>query len=205
MYNINLIGKNIVTLDKNLKIVKYLKLFSLFLTFAIFGLIVLSVMAFFEKDAEFKKIEKLKMNIDEERRLNKIKDVESEWEANYYKMLAVQDVIKNNTKTGSLLRDVGLYMPEGYKILRFELNEDKIIKGLISIIGLDSDKFRPKPYEEIMQNSYNRSELIGEPFQMSDKMSSISVKGRNVDAVGMIVPLKGVVLNKVGGKGKQKK
>ncbi|MCL2389887.1 MAG: hypothetical protein FWC88_00470, partial [Endomicrobia bacterium] len=111
MYNINLIGRNIVRLKKTVRIVNVFKLFSLLLTFVLLGVFALSVMTFLKKDDATGKIEKLKMNIDEERRLNKVKSIESEWEANYYRLLAVRDIITNRTQAGLLLRDIGLYIP----------------------------------------------------------------------------------------------
>jgi len=196
MYNINLIGRNIVRLKKTVRIVNVFKLFSLLLTFVLLGVFALSVMTFLKKDDATGKIEKLKMNIDEERRLNKVKSIESEWEANYYRLLAVRDIITNRTQAGLLLRDIGLYIPEGYRIVRFELTPDKIIKMSVQVKGLKRDRFQLNTTEEELKNFFSRSDLIGEPVEITVPKDSMKVKGRAVDVINVTVPLKGVQIIK---------
>ena len=196
MYNINLIGRNIITLKKTLKIVKVLKLFSLLLTLVLLGAFVLSAMTFLQTDNAMERIQKLKVSIDEERRLNKVKSIESEWEVNYYKLLAVQDIISKRTQTGLLLRDIGLYIPEGYKIARFKLTPDNMINMSVQIKGFSRDKSQIKIYEEKLKNFFSRSDLIGESVEITVPKDSVKIKGISVNVIDVVVPLKGAQIKK---------
>ena len=187
MYEINLVKKVLVRSQQNLKAVKFLKVFSLFLTLAIFGLCALCVYTFFNVYETEEKINKIRIGIDEKRRIYKLKDVEEEWTLNYNKILAIKELISNNTKAGLLLRDIGIYIPAGDKLGTFELTDANLIKESVKIKNF-SDKYDIQGYAEILKDSYLRSSFIGEPITIAEKPETISVKGRNIDVVLVTIP-----------------
>lgn len=187
MYEINLVEKVIVRSQKNLKAVKFLKVLSLLMTIAILALGVLCVYTFIKVYETEEKINQIKIGIDEKRRIYRLKDVEAEWTLNYNKILAVNNLISNNTKAGLLLRDVGMYIPAGDKIGTFELTDKNEIKESVKIKNFN-EKYDIQGYAEILKDSYLRSSFFGEPITIAEKSELISVNGRNIDVVFVTIP-----------------
>lgn len=184
MYEINLVGKAIVKSQKNIILVKILKLLSLFLTFAIIGLCGLVVYTFLMAVQTNENIMKLRGSIDEKRRIHKIKDVEAEWTLNYNKMLAIQDLTSNNTKTGLLLRDVGLYIPPGDKIVTFALTPENKMVELLKL----NDIKAIHEYADILAESYSRSTFFGEPIEIDGELKEMDIKGRKITVAQVTIP-----------------
>jgi hypothetical protein len=170
-----------------MKVVKFLKLFSLFLTFALAGVVGLSAYTFVKIQDTAIKINLLKGQIEDSRRLNKVKDVENQWTEYYYKLSAIKDIISQSTKAGLLLRDIGLYMPEGDKIVGIELNKNNQITELAKIKGFSAD-YDIASYAGILKESYSRSSFIGEPIVVNPETSTVTVSGLKVEAVRVEIP-----------------
>lgn len=188
MYEINLVQRAIVSSEKSQKAVKFLKLISLLLTFAIIGLMAYTVHTVMERDKVIDQINELKMKIDEIRRLNKIKDTEGEWTRNYNKMLAITDMISNNTKSGLMLREVGLYMPTGDYICSFALMPDKTIKQSIKAKVLSDSRYELPLYSEVIKNAYERSTYLGvDPIEIGER-ETLEIKGRKVEVLNVTMP-----------------
>ena len=188
MYNINLVQRAIVSSEKSQKAVKFLKVVSLFLTFAIIGLIAYTVYTVMERDRVFDEISELKIKINEMRRLNKIKDIEAEWTLNYNKMLAITDMISKNTQTGLMLRDAGLYMPEGDFLCSFILTPDYMIKEAVKVKGLTNSLYDTASYPEIVKAAYERSSFLGKDPITVEEREVIEIKGRKVEVLNISMP-----------------
>ncbi|MDR2426926.1 MAG: hypothetical protein LBD46_07120 [Endomicrobium sp.] len=195
MYNINLVQRVRVSSKKSLKAVKFFKIISLLMTFAIAGLIAHTVRTLMEIEKVIDQINELKIKIDEIRRLNKIKDSESEWTLNYNKMLAIKDMISNNTKTGLMLREVGLYMPEGDFLCSFILTPDNIIKETVKVNALSAAKnfkdlkYDKNSYIETIKTAYERSSYIGkDPIEINGDPEEIEIKRHKVRVLNVTMP-----------------
>jgi len=187
MYDINLVGKVVLSSERNMKVVRFLRLFSFFLTLALLGVLGLSAYTFLKIQDTTEKINLLRGQIDDSRRLNKVRDVENQWTEYYFKILAIKDIISNNTKTGLLLRDIGLYIPAGDNIVGIELtNDNKIIK--LAKIKDFTPKYDLPSYAKILQESYARSSFIGEPIFIDTATVSVTVSGQNIEAVRATIP-----------------
>lgn len=187
MYNINLLGKAMVTSEKNMKTVRFLKLFSLLLTFLFIFILIYSLYTFYKMHNTTIEIIDLKDKIDASRRINKVKEFEQNWLTDYYKVMAIKDLISNNTKTGLLLREAGLYIPEGDKFCGFELTESNEIKGLLKPAKVPiAEEF--KIYAENLQEAYTRSAFFGQPIVFEEEIQDITVKGRKVQVIKFTIP-----------------
>ncbi|MDR2191648.1 MAG: hypothetical protein LBO62_02035 [Endomicrobium sp.] len=186
MYDINLVGKVVLSSERNMKVVRFLKVFSFFLTLALFGVLALSSYTFLNIQETTGKITILRGQIEDSRRISKAKDTENQWTEYYYKILAIKDIISRNTKTGLLLRDIGLYMPDGDKIAGIELTKDNQIIELAKI-----KKFTPEydllSYAGILKESYSRSSLIGEPIVVDANPVTVTVNGQKIDAAKVVI------------------
>ncbi|MDR1941645.1 MAG: hypothetical protein LBQ47_04905 [Endomicrobium sp.] len=188
MYDINLVGKVVLTSERNLKAVRFLKLLSLFLTFALFGLAGLVFFTFVQINENSIRITQLKGQIDENRRIHKLKEVETEWTSNYYKIIAVKDLITKNTRSGLLLRDIGLYFPEGDKLCAFALTSDNKIKESVKIKDF-SNSYDIPSYANILKEAYIRSSFIGEPITVEEEPQIITGMGpKNFEALNVTIP-----------------
>lgn len=189
MYDINLAQRVIVSSEKNLKAVKFFKIISLLLTFAIIGLCSYIVYTIMERDRVMEQINELKIKIDEIRRLNKIKDIESAWTLNYNKMLAIKDMTANNTKAGLMLRDAGLYMPEGDYFCSFALLPDSNIKAAVKAKALARAGYDIPLYADVLKEAYERSSYLGkDPIAIDEKKEVLEIKGRKVDVINVTMP-----------------
>ncbi|MCL2144130.1 MAG: hypothetical protein FWH43_01350 [Endomicrobia bacterium] len=189
MYNINLVQRVIVSSEKNQKAVNFFKIVSLLLTFAIIGLCGYTVYTVMERDRVIDQINELKMKIDEIRRLNKIKDIEAEWTLNYNKMLAIREMITQNTKAGLMLREVGLYMPEGDFLCSFALLPDNTIRESVKAKALSDTKYDVKTYSDTVKDAYERSTYLGtDPITVDDARETIEIKGRKVEVLNVTMP-----------------
>ena len=187
MYELNLVAKALVKTQKNLKAVKFLKILSFFITVAILGLCAFIVYTFLEVYNYSEKINNLKMGIDEKRRIYKVKDVEAEWTLNYYKLLAIKDIIASNTKTGLMLREVGLYMPKGDKICKFSLNAENKIRAAVKIKDW-TPKYDIKSYPAIFEEAFSRGTYLGKPVTVDEKPEDLMIAGRKVEVVNVAIP-----------------
>ncbi|MDR3113069.1 MAG: hypothetical protein LBU09_01700, partial [Endomicrobium sp.] len=139
MYDINLVGKVVLSSERNMKVVKFLKLFSLFLTLALIGVLGLTAYTFIKIQDATVKINLLRGQIEDARRVHKVKDVENQWMEYYYKLLAIKDMTSQSTKAGLLLRDIGLYIPEGDKLVSIELTKQNQIIEFAKIKNFTAD------------------------------------------------------------------
>ncbi|MDR1196463.1 MAG: hypothetical protein LBL00_08315 [Endomicrobium sp.] len=189
MYDVNLVKRVRISSKRSQKAVQFLKIISLLLTFAVMGLMAYTVYTLLERDKVVEQINELKIKIDEVRRLNKIKDTEAEWTLNYNKMLAIKDMISNNTKTGLMLRDAGLYMPEDDFLCSFILSPDNIIKETVKAKALSDTKYDIKEYAEIIRTAYERSSYLGkDPIEVAAPPETIEIKGRKVTVLNITMP-----------------
>ncbi|MCL2484693.1 MAG: hypothetical protein FWF32_01355 [Endomicrobia bacterium] len=191
MYNINLLRKTLASARMKQRIVNLLKRFSLFLTFVFFGVCALSAVKFLETESAAERINKLKKNIEEERRINEVENAESEWETKYYELLAIQDIITTNTEMGLLLRDVGFFMPEGNKILRFEMTPRQITKEVVLVRTFaKGEKYDFEAHARELRSSYQFiSDLIDGHIDVLVQQP-VSVKGQMLNTVKIVIPLK---------------
>ena len=189
MYDINLVQRVIVSSGKNQKAVNVFKIISLLLTFAIFGLCGYIAYTVMERDKVIEDINELKVKIDEARRLNKIKNIEEEWTLNYNKMLAIKDMITNNTKAGLMFREVGLYMPEGDQLCSFALMPDSKIKEAVKAKALSNAAYDVRTYSDTVKAAYERSTYLGsDPITVDEKRETLEIKGRKVDVLNLTMP-----------------
>jgi hypothetical protein len=187
MYDINLVGKVVLSSERNMKVVRFLKVFSFFLTLALLGILSLSSYTFLKIQDITGKIIILKGQIEDSRRINKAKDVENQWSQYYYKLLAIKDILSSNTKAGLLLRDIGLYMPDGDKIVGIELTKNNQIMELAKIKNF-TPEYNLLSYADILKESYSRSSFIGEPIVIDTATVSVTVSGQKVDALRVVIP-----------------
>jgi hypothetical protein len=189
MYEINLVQRAIVSSEKSQKAVKVFKVFSLLLTFAIIGLLGYTAYTILERDKVIDQINELKIKIDEKRRLNKVKEVEAEWTRNYNKLLAIKDMTANNTKTGLMFREVGLYMPTGDFLCAFSFTPGKIVHEAIKAKALSDVKYDVRTYSDTIKEAYERSSYLGsDPIVVDDKRETLEVKGRKVEVLNVTMP-----------------
>ncbi len=195
MYEINLVKKALVRTENDFKAIRALKVLSLVFTIAVFAVLVMVAVMFIETQKVTENINDLKMKIDEQRRINKIKDVEKEWTNNYYKMLAIKDIINKNTKTGLLLRDVGLYAPEWDVICTFDFDKNETITETVRLKVL-KDAFKPEEYVQKVKDAYSRSIYLSEgkniTISSKDEIKEMTVSGVKVNTFVVTIPLKEV-------------
>jgi len=176
MYEINLLERTIVSSQKNIQTIKLLRLFSLLLTLGVLAVCALVAYTFLETYRTTERINQLKIDIDSKRRINKVKEIEGEWTLNYYKLSAVKDMIKNNTKTGLMLREIGLYMPKDDKIGNFILLSDHNIKEGMKF--KDYDVKNIQDYTDKLKDAYSRSMYVDSgTIVIGTNTVTISVKG----------------------------
>jgi len=187
MYDINLVGKIIKSSERNMKIVRFLRVLSFLLTLLLLGVLGVSAYTFLTIQKTIEEIEALRGQIDDTRRMNKVKDVENQWTEYYFKILAIKDIISGNTKAGLMLRDIGLYIPAGDNIVGIELTKDNKIVTLAKIKDF-SPKYDLPSYAKVLKESYARSSFIGEPISIGTTTVSVTVSGQQIDAVRVTIP-----------------
>ena len=188
MYDVNLVRRVIVSSEKNQKAVNVLKIISLLLTFAILGLGAYTVYTVMERDKVIDDINELRIKIDETRRLNKIKDVEAEWTLNYNKLLAIVDMTTHNTKAGLMLREVGLYMPEGDFLTSFAFLPDDTIRAGVKVKALADVRFDIRTYPDALKEAFERSTFLGTDPIVVEVREKIEIKGRPVEVLFITMP-----------------
>jgi len=187
MYDINLVGKVVMSSARNSKVVKGFKAFSFFLTIGMICALLYSGWTFLKiQDMEIQ-INTLKGKIEDSKRINKVKEVEEQWTRYYYQILAIKNIIGKNTTAGLMLRDIGLYIPEGDKICGIELTKDNKIKEFAKIEKFSASYDIPS-YADVLKESYSRSSFIGSPITIEEIPVPVSVNGKKVETLAVTIP-----------------
>ena len=171
MYEINLIRSQMLLYSSRRKIIFALKMLSLALTFLILFMLGLIAYKFIQMIDAQVEVSGMRFKIDEKRKINKVKSIEEEWSVLYYKLLAVDAIVKNATRTGVALRDVGLFNPSGPRIVRFEVNDKQAISQWVNTRAMTDDKFNINAYMEAYNKSYAKSSYLSVPVVIDPKLT----------------------------------
>jgi hypothetical protein len=97
-------------------------------------------------------------------------------------------MITNNTKAGLMLREVGLYMPEGDFLTSFAFLPDNTIKAGVKAKALADPKFEIKTYPETIKEAFERSTFLGIDPIVVESREKIEIKGRPIEVLFITMP-----------------
>ena len=168
MYSLNYIDGIIVKGKSGNKFVRLLKILNLLVHIAIVVILVMSIFTYLDIKNYNKKIESIKFDIENKRTETKVSDVEKEWEAVYYKLLAVKEQMDKHTDYAYIFRDLGYYLPLENDIL--SLTFDKNIGTVFMTIdsGTLSELTAFYDYASKINSSFMKSSYLGHNVTIQD-------------------------------------
>lgn len=188
MYSINYIDGLITRKKYGSVLVRVLKISNFFVHIGVVVIILLSVYAHSDIEYYNNKVEEAKKEIEEKRTTNRISEIEKEWEAVYYKLLAVKTQIDNRTNYGFIFRDLGVYLPKDNAILDLSFNGNSstinitISKDLLGKLTSFYD------YTPILNSAFEKSLYLGHDVKIQD-LEIRKVNGAEVKTLKTLVPL----------------
>lgn len=188
MYNLNYID-GLVTKEKYGSVfVRCLKLFNFFVHIAIVLLLVLTVLVHIQAGEYDKKTEITKQDIEQKRTTTRIREIETEWETLYYKILAIKTQMREHTNYAYALRDFGLYLPSENAIINVSLNGPTSTTFMTISNDTLAELTSFYDYTSILNSSLEKSSYLGHEVIIQD-LEERKVEKTKVKALKVEIPL----------------